>query len=69
MLQDLAEGPLEGLAEGRYAKRPCKAPFEETCNTPFEEPCNTPFEGPCATSNAQVPISDLDFFLLSVKAY
>jgi len=48
VLQDHAEGPLEGLAEGRYAKRPC------------EEPCNT--------SNAHVPISDLDFFLESVKA-
>ncbi len=61
VLQDLAEGPLEGLAEGRYAKRPCKASFEE--------PCNTPSKGPCATSNAHVPISDLDFFLESVKAY
>ena len=28
-----------------------------------------PFEEPCATSNAHVPISALDFFLESVKAY
>ena len=35
---------LQDPAEGRYAKRPCIAPFEEPCKTPFEEPCEAPIE-------------------------
>ena len=36
--QGLSEGVAQGPAEGRYAKRPCEAPFAE----PSKGPCITP---------------------------
>ena len=32
--QGLSEGVAQGPEEGRYAKRPCEAPFAEPCITP-----------------------------------
>jgi hypothetical protein len=43
-VKHLFQDAMQGLSEGRYAKRPCIAPFEEPCETSFEEPCETPFE-------------------------
>ncbi|MDP4731966.1 MAG: hypothetical protein NWR69_01095 [Flavobacteriales bacterium] len=31
VLQDSTKGVLQAPAEGRYAKRPCEAPFAEPC--------------------------------------
>ena len=36
-MKQLFQDAMQGLSEGRYAKRPCIAPLEEPCETSFEE--------------------------------